>query len=373
VGNDLFETVYYVIMACLLLAVGVSVMWPFGRVPEDQFGVEIVGSKHSTTVVEQGQKGIQPRLLSARTRYFRWRRNVTFHDMVVVRDGCMGVVTAHVGIESQDKVAKYNPLFGHFDVVEAFLAHGGQQGVQAFLLPPGTYAIHPNAFTVVQCDQVVIPEETLGVITAHIGVESTDGTTHYDHRFGAFTDVSAFLGAGGRQGVQEPLLRPGTYAIHPNAFEVVVISTDSEEDHDVFGDLSDATSLLDTHTVTSVQTERGTALVVELENPSLAAQAVGQGCTELSVERILLLVIRPTRDVAIEWEVAVGVDLIDPEKTVIEILNSLVREAFGYGNWSLMEFVSKLAQVDEKMRSLYRARVNEAVMLPTATVWTTNN
>lgn len=374
-GND--PLIYLVLaLACLwALTAFVVLVWPLRAVPDDMFGVEIVGNKRSTAVVKQGQKGIQPRLLPSGTRYFRWRRNVTFHDMVVIRDGCVGVVTAHVGIESQDKIAKYNPLFGSFDVVEAFLAHGGQRGVQAFLLPPGTYAIHPHAFSVTLHDQVVIPEGSLGVITAHIGAVSTDSTAPYDHRFGDFTDLTAFLEAGGRQGVQEPLLRPGTYAIHPEAFEVIVVGPDSDDEpHVVFGALSEATELLTVHGFSSVETERGTAIAVDLGSTSLATQIVGEGSMGCSAERIVLLVIRPTRDVAIEWEVAVGLNLIDPEKTVVEVLNSLARKTFGHdARWSLVEFVSKLVEMDQKLRGLYPSRINTAVLLPTSTVWATKN
>lgn len=367
-GNDPFGTGYLIFMGFWVAVFIVMQFWPIVRVPMGQFGVEIVGDKRqATTVVEQGQRGIQPRLLQPGERYFWWRRNVTHYNKVVIRDHYVGVVTAHVGIESRDKIAKYNPLFGDFDVVEAFVAHGGQQGVQAFLLPPGTYIIHPSAFTVVQHDEVVINDDTLGVITAHIGAESTDSTAPYDHRFGDFTDVNAFLEAGGRQGVQEPFLRPGTYAIHPVAFEVTAIGGEDEDEHKVYGEFAEASDVLSEIGTYTVQTERGTAIVVEPEGDSITVQAVG--FSETLCERILQLVIRPTGDVTIEWEVAINLDAINGDQTAAEVLRLLAQEAFDNSrpHWSLVEFIAKLSLMEQQMRGIYRARINEAVMLPTAT------
>ncbi len=370
-GDDLFSIAFYVLMSVCGLTLFAVWAWPFGWVPEDKIGVEAVGGEHFTAVVQQGKRGIQPRLLPAGTRYFRWRRNVTFHDMTVVPDGQVGVVTSRIG-----SPWFAGPAWGsqNFTDVEAFLAGNGLQGSQASLLMPGTYAIHPHAFSVKLHDQVVIPEGSLGVITAHIGAEFTGHTAIYDPRFGDFTDVGAFLAAGGCKGVQEPLLMPGTYAIHPNAFEVIVVGPDSDDEpHVVYGDVSEATELLTVHGFSSVETERGTAIAVDMGSTSIGMQVVGEGSMDQSVKRIILLVIRPTRDVAIEWEVAVGLNLIDPERTVVEVLDSLARKTFGHeARWSLVEFVSKLAEMDQKMRGLYPSRINGAELLPTSTVWAKN-
>ena len=58
----------------------------------------------------------------------------------------------------------YKPEFGNFADIRAFLADGGQRGVQRPVLPPGTTApIHPVGFVVVTSDQVfgkVVSEST---------------------------------------------------------------------------------------------------------------------------------------------------------------------------------------------------------------------
>lgn len=371
-GNDLFFYSTLGLAALWFLGVLVVAIWPYGQVPDDKFGVETVGNKRSDTVVPQGNRGVQPRLLPAGTRYFCWRRRVTFHSTTVVPDGCVGVVAACVGSEPQGEIAPYNTLFGHFESVEAFLAYGGQQGVQAFMLPPGQYTIHPNAFSVEVHDMAVIPDECLGVVTSHIGNESQNDIIRHDPRFGDFTDVEGFLEANGFRGVQEAVLLPGTYAIHPVAFEVIVLdNTDSE--YTVYGRQAMASEAMSLAEPSAVETARGTAVTIFPDSndshPTVAMLLLGGWSAHRYGYRVLRFITAPTDDVTIEWEVAIGVDEPDTEQKVSERLQELSAKAFDArdAHWSVAAFVAIVADLEERIRTFYPARVTEAVMLPTAT------
>ena len=82
---------------------------------------------------------------------------VSKHPWVQVPAGEIGVVIAQVGdpIAIGAKSAEYQPEFGNFADLDAFLDNGGQKGVQRPVLPPGTLApIHPAAFLVITASRV---------------------------------------------------------------------------------------------------------------------------------------------------------------------------------------------------------------------------
>jgi len=109
-------------------------------------------------VAMRGEAGYQATLLMPGLRFKLWPINaVTTHPWVQVPAGEIGVVIAQVGgaIEIGAKSAHFDPAFGNFSRLAAFLAHGGQKGVQRPVLPPGTLApIHPAAFLVITADRV---------------------------------------------------------------------------------------------------------------------------------------------------------------------------------------------------------------------------
>jgi hypothetical protein len=77
--------------------------------------------------------------------------------MVQIPAGQIGIVIAQVGgpLPIGAKSAVYKPGFGDFRDVDAFVAAGGQKGVQRPVLPPGTVApIHPVGFLVITRDAV---------------------------------------------------------------------------------------------------------------------------------------------------------------------------------------------------------------------------
>ncbi len=99
-----------------------------------------------------GEAGFQAELMMPGLRFKIWPMyGVQKFPWVQVPAGEIGVVISQVGgpLPIGAKSAFYNPTFGNFTDLPAFLQGGGQKGVQRPVLPPGTLVpIHPVAFLV---------------------------------------------------------------------------------------------------------------------------------------------------------------------------------------------------------------------------------
>ena len=106
----------------------------------------------------RGEAGYQATLLMPGLRFKLWPiYGVSRFPWVQVPAGEVGVVLAQVGepLPIGNKSAYYQPEFGNFSNVAAFLTGGGQKGVQRPVLPPGTLVpIHPVAFVVITSREV---------------------------------------------------------------------------------------------------------------------------------------------------------------------------------------------------------------------------
>ncbi|HVP38953.1 MAG TPA: SPFH domain-containing protein [Candidatus Saccharimonadales bacterium] len=104
-------------------------------------------------VAFHGEAGYQADLLMPGLRWKLWPLfGVENRPLVQVPAGEIGVVIAQVGgpLPIGAKSAVYRPEFGSFSDARAFVAAGGQKGVQRPVLPPGTLAaVHPVAFLVI--------------------------------------------------------------------------------------------------------------------------------------------------------------------------------------------------------------------------------
>ena len=119
-----------------------------------------------------GEAGYQAELLMPGLRFKLWPIfGVQRHDWVQVPPDHIGLVIAQVGtpLPTGAKSGIYKEEFGNFADVRAFLAGGGQRGVQRPVLPPGTTApIHPVGFIVVTSDQV------FGTVVSESGSKAID-------------------------------------------------------------------------------------------------------------------------------------------------------------------------------------------------------
>lgn len=108
------------------------------------------------------------------------------------------------------------------DPVE-FLRNGGIRGKQLRFLTNGTFKVNPYLFKVTKIKKTFIPEGSIGVVTA------TDGQPLEDQLLAKsipahdnFQKAEAFLKNGGQKGPQIDFLRPGTYNINTEIFEVEI-------------------------------------------------------------------------------------------------------------------------------------------------------
>ena len=191
-----------------------------------------IGRKQSgdQLVALDGEAGYQADLLMPGLRFKLWPVfKVERHPWVQVPPGHIGLVIAQVGgaLSTGAKSAVYQSEFGDFSDIRAFLAGGGQRGVQRPVLPPGATApIHPVGFVVLttaavfgkvfseatrsaiaQVDPAVLKvvqitpqgdRDIVGVVTTLEGPPSGEIAS----RISGFSDVTAMEAAGRGSPVQ---------------------------------------------------------------------------------------------------------------------------------------------------------------------------
>jgi len=129
----------------------------------------ISGLRSSDPIASHGEAGYQSSLLRPGLRFKLWPLfTVRRYPWVQIPVGQIGIVISQIGgpIPVGAKSALYRQQHGDYTDIEAFLANGGQKGVQRPVLRPGTVApIHPVAFLVLTADCLYglpISEEVAG-------------------------------------------------------------------------------------------------------------------------------------------------------------------------------------------------------------------
>jgi uncharacterized membrane protein YqiK len=104
------------------------------------------------------------------------------------------------------------------------IAFRGEAGYQADLLMPGLRFKLWLIYSVKKQPWVQVPADGIGVVIAQVGAPLAPGAKSavYRPEFGSFGNVRTFLEQGGQQGVQRPVMPPGTLVpIHPIGFLVL--------------------------------------------------------------------------------------------------------------------------------------------------------
>jgi uncharacterized membrane protein YqiK len=104
------------------------------------------------------------------------------------------------------------------------IAFKGEAGYQANLLMPGLRFRPWLLYSVKKFPWVQVPADGIGVVIAQVGAPLPAGAKSavYRPEFGNFADVRSFVANGGQQGVQRPVLPPGTLVpMHPVGFLVL--------------------------------------------------------------------------------------------------------------------------------------------------------
>jgi len=147
--------IYLGVFVLLLLALAISAM-SVVRIGPNEVGLVIkrwgLAKKSDGPIAFHGGAGYQADLLMPGIAFRLWPVNrVEKHPWVQIPTGEIGLIVAQVGgpLPTGWKSGVYKPEFGQFTDVRAFIAHGGQQGVQRPVLPPGAIVpLHPVAFLV---------------------------------------------------------------------------------------------------------------------------------------------------------------------------------------------------------------------------------
>jgi uncharacterized membrane protein YqiK len=235
----------------------------FVYIPADSYGVvEKVWSRRGAVrggfIALGGEAGFQPDVRRTGPHFFLpFMYRVHVRKLITVRR--MAYVFARDGLPlPPEQTLARTPEDVNFEDVRNFLAKGGQRGPQRTIMREGVYAVNVAQFVVLTDDTtyaidigsdkaaldlmrktieerqgfepVVIEsdiekdQDWIGVVTVHdgpsldpgdliapvVGTDRTDELTFHD----SFQRPESFIQAGGRRGIQEEVIREGTYYIN---------------------------------------------------------------------------------------------------------------------------------------------------------------
>lgn len=166
-------------------------------------------------VLNSGQRMINPRVFT-----------IEKIKKTIIPDGHIGLVTALDGKPLEPGQIVGRRVAGHdkFQKAEVFIANGGQKGPQVDFLLPGTWNINTAIFHVQTVEAITVGDQEVGLVTALVGAplgkddvvaETPDPEKHHN-----FQDGETFLELGGKRGLQDSLLPPGTFYLNGFMFEV---------------------------------------------------------------------------------------------------------------------------------------------------------
>ncbi len=176
------------------------------------------------------QVGLRAEYLSPGLHFILWPlvRVVEKTKFVTIASDELGIVEATDGaalpsgrIFADDPAGEFHD---NFQEPVQFLLKGGIRGKQLRFLTNGTFKINPILMKVTKIKKTFIPEGQIGVVTAADGSPLTTGqllgraVEGHDN----FQKAEVFLRTGGQKGPQTDFLRPGTYNINTEIFNVEV-------------------------------------------------------------------------------------------------------------------------------------------------------
>jgi uncharacterized membrane protein YqiK len=231
---NIFETLlgYWWLFALIVLAVGYKLFLRlFGVViiPEDCIGIVnkrfvVVGANRTlpdgTIIALKGEAGFQADTLAPGLHFalFPWQYTIILQQFITVPQGSIGVVDARDGKPlSGGRVLARQVDCDSFQNARAFLTNGGERGAQIAVIPPGTYRINTQLFSVTMEPVTEIGNNMVGIVTTKEGtplkVGDIAGQAIEGHN--SFQNAQAFVDGGGFKGLQEQVLLAGRYFLNP--------------------------------------------------------------------------------------------------------------------------------------------------------------
>ncbi|MBC7714590.1 MAG: flotillin family protein [Rhizobacter sp.] len=243
-------------------------------IAENQVGILVkkIGKPlpNNRFIATDGEAGYQAKTLEPGWHFWLWSfmYSVIKQPITIIREGEIGLVVARDG----GQIPAHRILGGviecnNFQDATKFLNNGGEKGRQMGLLTTGVYRINTSLFEVITTDNIEqknlsgitkeylkmtqIKSDFVGLVTVLDGKPLVEGriagTSILNHS--SFQDGESFIKNGGFKGLQEDVLRPGSYTINPWFAKIeqipmteidigyvgVVVSSSGDSDEDVSG------------------------------------------------------------------------------------------------------------------------------------------
>lgn len=266
--------IFWALVAMMAFVIASKFILGLVVIPEDRVGIVVkkIGRplQDGRFIALNGEAGYQANTLAPGWYFGYWSFmfDVLKQPIVIIREGEIGLIVARDGSPIPS-----NRLLG--DVVECesfqnaakFLQNGGQKGRQLGHLTAGVYRINTSIFEVITTENIdqknlsgvtkeflkitQIKSDYVGIITILDGCPLPEGRiaggSIKDHA--SFQNGMKFLMNGGYKGLQEDVLRPGSYTLNPWFVKIeqipmteidigyvgVVVSSSGESDEDVSG------------------------------------------------------------------------------------------------------------------------------------------
>jgi uncharacterized membrane protein YqiK len=171
-------------------------------------------------MTNKGQRGKQTYYLNTgvyRINTLLFDVNIT--DVTQIEDGKVGVITALDGRPLDPGSIAGRDISGHnnFQDIDAFLAAGGQRGLQIQVIQAGSYTLNPWAVQVEKVAMTEIPIGHVGVVISFVGEEGED-LTGEGFKHGNIVKK-------GQKGVCVTAMDPGKYPINPYVMKMELVPT----------------------------------------------------------------------------------------------------------------------------------------------------
>lgn len=177
-----------------------------------------------------GQVGLKADYLAPGLHFVLWplAKVVVKEPFLNIAADELGIVEATDGLTlpagrifADDTAGKFH---NNFQNPVEFLVKGGMRGKQLRFLTNGTFKIHPHLFRITKIKKTLIPEGKIGVVTAADGATLLPGqllgksVENHDN----FQNAEIFYTSQGQKGPQIDFLRPGTYNVNTEIFQIEI-------------------------------------------------------------------------------------------------------------------------------------------------------
>ncbi|MFM2330926.1 MAG: hypothetical protein RLZZ26_433 [Candidatus Parcubacteria bacterium] len=223
---------YWWVVALVVFLVGYKwTFWLIGVavIPEDSIGIVnkkfVLFGKNKALpdgkiIALNGEAGFQADTLAPGIYfgYWPWQFTVLKQKFITVPEGAIGVVEARDGTPlTGGRVLAKRVECDAFQDARKFLSGGGERGPQITIIPPGTYRINTQLFTIVPAKVTEIPDNMVGIVTTKEGTPLGTGDIAGKEISGhnSFQDAQTFIDNGGFKGLQEQVILAGRYFINP--------------------------------------------------------------------------------------------------------------------------------------------------------------